>query len=204
MTRRQFLSLAPAAALAAPTGAHEPVVLPIRHILDSAAKWAPGEMAWYWSHLWPEAARDLAHCGIQIHDTLATGAVERPPGREPILGGLEHGVVNLLITNRIPMEWDQGRTLSGVTTRYRGYHVCLVALDHAHGHQVPLLSLNTCTHELLHALMLDILEDRPSGLEGQLRELRIDWFATRLWLFHDGAAVGASARRYVRLLPQIG
>ena len=196
MTRRTFLALAAAGAAIPP----EPVRLPIRHVIDGAAKWGRGQVAWYWSHLWPEAAADLGRCGIRVQDNAATGEVWRPPGRQPVLSGLVHGAINLVVTNRVPMEWDQGRTLGGVTTRYRGYHVCMVALDHAHRHLVPLLSLNTCTHELLHALMLDILEDRPAGLWGQARELRIDWYATRLWLFHDGVAVRASARQYVKLL----
>ena len=76
----------------------------------------------------------------------------------------------------------------------------MVALDHAHGHQIPLLSVNTCVHELLHALLHDIFERRPDGLLGEARELRIDWYATRLWLFHDGAAIRRAAQAYVERL----
>jgi hypothetical protein len=94
------------------------------------------------------------------------------------------------------MQLDQGRALCGVTLRYRGYHLCVIALDRSHGFQLPLLSVNTCTHELLHVLLLDIFEDRPEGLAGQAREFRIDWYATRLWLFHDGAAIRGMTRNY--------
>ena len=78
--------------------------------------------------------------------------------------------------------------------------MCMIALDHAHGNQIPMLSVNTCTHELLHALMLDVFEDRPAGFAGQAREFRIDWYATNLWLFHQGAAIRKSAGRYVQFL----
>ncbi len=102
------------------------------------------------------------------------------------------------------MQWDQGRALCGVTLRYRGYHLCVIALDRAHGFQLPLLSVNTCTHELLHVLLLDIFEDRPEGLAGQAREFRIDWYATRLWLFHDGAAIRGMTRNYLSRLSRSG
>jgi hypothetical protein len=114
--------------------------------------------------------------------------------------GLERGVINFIVTDHIPIEWDNGRALSGVTTLYRGYHLCMVALDHAHGHQVPFLSVNTCVHELLHALLHDIFEARPKGSLGKAREFRIDAYATRLWLFHDGAAIREAARSYVQRL----
>jgi hypothetical protein len=106
-------------------------------------------------------------------------------------------VVNFVITDRIPVGWDKGRALSGVTTRYRGHHLCMVALNHAHCHQLPFLSVNTCVHELLHALLHDVFEGRPQGLRGEAREFRIDWYATRLWLFHDGATIRKATEAYV-------
>ena len=98
------------------------------------------------------------------------------------------------------MEWDKGRALSGVTTRYHGYHICLIALNHAHCHEIPLLSVNTCMHELLHAFFEDIFESRPQGFHGAVREFRIDLYATRLWLFHEGAAIRDASRTYLERL----
>src|SRR6185436_19635253 len=98
----------------------------------------------------------------------------------------EQGVINFVITDRLPTQWDNGRALSGVTTLYRGYHVCMIALNHAHCHELPFVSVNTCLHELLHVLLLDVFDPRPSGLPGHARELRIDFYATLLWLFHNG------------------
>ena len=105
-------------------------------------------------------------------------------------------MINFVVSDRIPIEWDNGRALSGVTTRYRGYHLCMVALNHAHCHQIPLLAVNTCVHELLHALLQDIFVSRPKWFQASGRELRIDSYATRLWLFHDGAAIRKSAQAY--------
>ncbi|PYT25738.1 MAG: hypothetical protein DMG58_23645, partial [Acidobacteria bacterium] len=132
------------------------------------------------------------------------GEVWRHSGREPEVTGLDPGVINFVVSDRIPIEWDNGRALSGVTTRYRGYHLCMVALNHAHCHQIPLLAVNTCVHELLHVLLQDIFESRPAGWRGETREFRIDLYATRLWLFHDGAAIRKAARIYVERLQSDG
>ena len=193
MTRREFFSIA---AAGVPGPAPRPLSVPIHHVLDRGAKWRPEQIGAFWSRLWPQAVHDFGSCGIRLETSLKTGDVWRPPGREPVISGLDPGVVNFVITDRIPMAWDQGLSLSGVTTRYRGRHLCMVALDHAHGHQIPLLSVNTCVHALLH----DIFERRPDGLLGEARELRIDWYATRLWLFHDGAAIRRDAQAYVERL----
>src|SRR4051812_39474609 len=99
------------------------------------------------------------------------------------------------------MYWDNGRSLSGVTTVYQGYHLCVIALSYAHGHQIPLVSVNTCVHKLLHALLQDIFVYRPKWYQSAGRELRIDSHATGLWLFHEGAAIRRSAQAYIDRLP---
>lgn len=114
--------------------------------------------------------------------------------------GLRRGVINLVLTGHIPMHWDRGRARAGVTTAYDGYHICLIALSYAHGNQVPFMKVNTCVHELLHALLQDILITRPTWSQAKGRELRTDWYATRLWLFRDGAAIRESARQYLSRL----
>jgi hypothetical protein len=95
------------------------------------------------------------------------------------------------------MKWDNGRALAGVTTIHDGHHVCMLALRYAHGNQIPFLSVNTCVHELLHALLQDVFVSRPKWYQTGGREFRIDWFATGLWLFHDGAAIRKSAQAYL-------
>jgi hypothetical protein len=174
--------------------------VPVHVVIDRRARWSPKEIGNFWKSMWPEAVHDLARCGVQIDSEVRAGEVKRTPGGSPDFIGVEPGVINLVITDMIPMRWDGGRGLAGVTTRYEGYHLCVIALSHAHGNQIPLLSVNTCLHELLHALMLDIYESRPSGAAGEQREFRIDSAATGLWLFGQGNAVRESARRYVERL----
>ena len=200
MTRRHFLAAATVGMIPTSLQVKPPLVIPVHIILDQAAKLGPHQLHFFWAYLWPQAASELAACGIRFEVSQAEGEVGRPPGREPTVSGLERGALNLVVTNRIPMDWDVGRGLSGVTTLYRSYHLCMVALERAHLNQIPFLSLNTCLHEMLHALLHDIFESRPRGASGQFRELRIDWYATGLWLFHDGDAVRKAAESYVTRL----
>jgi hypothetical protein len=200
MTRRDFLWVTSAAAVApAPASAspQTPLLIPVNLVIDEHAKLGPKSQRKFWSRIWPEAHREFERSGIWFRCTRSSGGVERPENCEPIVSGLRTDALNLVVTGSIPMEWDRGLALSGVATRYRGRHLCMIALQHAHGNQIPLLSLNTCVHEILHALLHDIFENRPAGVSGQMRELRVDWYATRLWLFHDGAAIRQSAQQYV-------
>jgi len=199
MTRREFMSAATAAPLLR-AASRPPVIVPVHQLLDGRVKWRPEQVRYFWSSLWPEAVHDLERCGIQLQCSPRQGEVSRPPFRPPVITGLDGGAINLVVTDVIPMQWDNGLALGGVTTLYRGYHLCMIALNHAHCHQVPFVSLNTCLHELLHALLHDIFEGRPPGWRGQERELRIDWYATLLWLFHDGAAIRKAAEAYVERL----
>ncbi|QOY90556.1 hypothetical protein [Paludibaculum fermentans] len=196
ITRRAFCSLAPAV-LAAAAG---PVVVPVSLVMDSKAKLTPEVVRHFWSSLWPQAVQEFAAGGIRLECRNRTGEVLRPPGRPPVVSGLDPATLNVVLTGTIPMEWDSGRSLSGVTLRYRGRHLCMISLYRAHGHLIPLVSVNTCVHEILHALMLDIFEQNPQGVAGAGREFRIDYLATRLWLFHDGADIRRSAETYVRKL----
>jgi hypothetical protein len=197
LTRREFLALA---AVFSRSSAPPPLVIPVRIVIDTKANWSWRQIGRFWSSMWPEAVADFARCGIRLESTTATGQVERPPHRQPIVTGLERSALNLVVTHLIPGQWDKGRSLAGATLLYRGYHLCMVALAEAHGNQVPFLAVNTCVHEMLHAVMLDIFQTPPGGVHGQVRELRIDSLATGLWLFHAGPRVRESARRYVEML----
>jgi hypothetical protein len=199
MTRREFLSVASAAGILC-NAAPRPLVVPIHLVFDANAKFRPDRLRRFWSPIWEEALREFEGCGVGLQCTQAAGYVERPANREPDVTGLDPAALNVVVTSRIPLAWDRGLSLSGVTTRYRGRHLCMVALYEAHGNQVPFLSLNTCVHELLHALLLDIFESRPDGLAGAAREFRIDWYATRLWLLGDGVAIRRGAQVYVERL----
>ncbi len=196
MTRREFVSTAWAAALA-PCSSTEPLVVPVHRVMDSRAKCTPAQVRRFSSSIWPEAVRDFQRIGIQLQGSQVTGEVRRSPGDRPVFIGLERGAINLVITDKIPMKWAKGQGLPGASTRYDGYQISMIALEYAHGHQIPFVSVNTCVHELLHVLLQDIFEVRPEGLAGHEREFRVDWCATRLWLFHDGAAIRLAAQAYL-------
>ena len=168
--------------------------------MDSRARCTPEQLRYFWSTVWPEAVRNFSGGGIGLQTTDGPGEVRRSPGDWPIFVGLRSGVINLVLTDHIPMKWDNGRALAGVTTIQGGYHVCLIALRYAHGNQVPFISVNTCVHELLHALLQDVFVRRPSWFQTGSREARIDWYATWLWQFHEGAAIRKSAQAYLTRL----
>ena len=195
MTRRQFISTAGAAVI--PCSATIPLIVPVRLVMDSRAKSTPAQVRRFSASIWPEAVRDFKGGGIELQSTQVTGAVGRSPGDRPVFTGLDPGTINFVITDHIPMKWAQGKGLAGVSTQYDGYRLSMVALDYAHGDQIPFVSVNTCVHELLHVLLQDIFEVRPKGLADYEREIRIDWLATRLWIFHDGSAVRAAAYAYL-------
>src|SRR5260370_26039629 len=196
MTRRQFISTSavlPAAASAGPA----PLIVPLHRMLDSRAKYTQDQFRRFSWSIWPEAVRDFNRCGIQFQGTEGPGEIKRLPGGRPEFVGLERSVINMVITDQIPT--DLGG-LAGVTTIYEGYHLCIIALRNAHGHQIPFLSVNTCVHELLHALLGDIFINRPTRLQTGGGEFRIDSCASRLWLFNDGAAIRGAAQAYVARL----
>src|SRR5687767_13868164 len=114
MTRREFFSIAAAAM------SPDAIVLPICHVLDARARYSKEQIHTFWSHIWPEAVRDLGRCGVRLESSVKTGEVRRTPIGKPLFTGLERVPINFIITDHIPMEWDRGRALSGVSTRYHG------------------------------------------------------------------------------------
>ena len=198
MTRRELFPAALAALFAADY--QSPLIVPVHHVIDTRIRFRTSDFSRYWSRIWPEAVRDFGRCGIRLESSLTFGEVRRSPSGQPVFIGLERGVINFVLTDLIPLQWDNGRGITGITTLYRGYHLCLIALRRAHGHQIPFLSLNTCVHELLHALLHDIFESRPRGLIGKTRELRIDLYATDLWILRRGRDIRQQATVYLERL----
>lgn len=196
MTRREFVQ----GALAATAAAATPLTIPLHRVTDAAGQYTPEQLRRFWREIWPEAVRDFARGGMRFESTDGPGRILRSPGGRPIFYGLQRGVLNLVLTDHLPSDWDSGRALAGVTAQYNGYHLCLIALRYAHGHQIPFLAVNTCVHEVLHALLLDLYAPRPKWFEAAGREARIDTYATRLWLLHDGAAIRRSAQLYLNRL----
>ena len=192
MTRRHFIWTAAAAPI--PSGAPARLSVPIHRIMDARAECPPEHLHHFWSSIWPEAVRDFSRGGIELQTSDGPGEIRRSPGDRPILFGLRRGVINLVLTGHLPLYWDSDRALAGVTALADGYPMCMIALRFAHGNQIPFVSVNTCVHELLHALLQDVFVSRPEWYQSGGREFRADWYATCLWLFHDGAAIRKSAQ----------
>src|SRR5689334_8606493 len=108
MTRRCFLCLIPAAALGR-SASPPPLIVPIHVLLDTEVKLAPSLIQRFWSRLWPETVRDFGRCGIRFETVVKSGEVWRAPERQPVIRGLERGVINLVLTDQIPVFWDYGR-----------------------------------------------------------------------------------------------
>ncbi len=201
MTRRDLLWNATFAAAAAPR-TKSPVAVPVHRVMDKRAQCTPGELRRFWFGIWPEAVRVFNRGGIALKCTDAQGEIRRSPGGRPVFVGLERRAVNLVLTDYVPMHWDNARSLAGATTLHEGHCICLLALKHAHGNRIPFLAVNTCVHELLHALLQDVFVHRPTWFRSGEREFRVNWYGTRLWLFHDGAAIQKSAEVFLsRLSP---
>src|SRR5438270_14036321 len=117
MTRRELFSMVLFAVVRRPA----PLTLPVHIVQDSAAKLGPKVLRRFWNVTWPEALRNLAFAGIRVQTTFEHADMWKPDFRPPIIGGVQKGVLNLVLTNRIPDEWDRGLAINGVTTLYRGF-----------------------------------------------------------------------------------
>ena len=192
ITRRALLAMPLAVAAAA---ADAVVTVPVRVVIDARPKFTPERLR-YWQSIWDQAWGDFASVGVRLEATRVEGEIKRSPGDRPIFVGLDRAALNVVVTDHVPMKWDQGRALRGVAFRYDGNDTVLIALNYAARHQVPFFAVNTCEHELLHVLLGDIFEKHPGGVKEQMREYRIEWYGTRIWLFHGGAFVREGARKY--------
>ena len=198
MNRREFVGFAALGAVAS----KEPqtLVVPVRRVVNSRAHCTPEEWNRFWWTIWPETVRGLGRCGIQLQTTDVTGEIKLSPADKPIFVGVERGFLNLVLTDTLPLDWDSGRALAGVTTLHEGYHLSVIALRYARAHRVPYVSLNTCLHEILHALLGDIFVPRPKWYQTGEREIRDDWYGTDLWLFHRCEEIRKMTRAYIERL----
>ena len=189
MTRRDFVRLA------AVTAVRGPLVIPLHRVMDKRAKCTPEQLRQFWWKIWPEAVREFQRAGIEFQVSDEVGEIKRSPGGRPVFAGLQRGVINLVITDNVPMDYGG---VAGVTTLWEGYHLSVIALSNAHANQVPYFSVNTCVHELLHLLLGDVYLNRPKWYQTGEREFRIDWYGTRLWL--GGAEIRKPAAAYLARL----
>jgi hypothetical protein len=196
-TRRQLLllPLAPQLALAGEAALRVPVLC-VRNI---HAKCTPRQMREFNDRVWNEALFTLEKSGIHLDVLDREGEVLKYPSDRPRIIGLARNRLNIVLTDHLPMYWDHGRSLGGLSTVYEGCHLCMVGIQNAHGFRIPFLSVNSVVHELLHIFLMDVFTASDGGLMNtHTRESRVDWYATRMWLFHDGAAVRESVQQYLK------
>ena len=62
----------------------------------------------------------LARGGVSLRVTDRVGAVLKHPSGKPRFEGLERGVINLVLTDRVPLDWDNGRRGGGGGDDFRG------------------------------------------------------------------------------------
>ena len=182
------------AALAAATPAR--VTLPLNRITDTRASISSAVHRNFWYSIWPQAVAAFHRGGVDLACSDTRGAVKFSAADRPIIEGLDRSRLNLILTGNIPMLWDNVRGLAGVTAIYDRADISMIALRRAHGFRIPFMDTNTVVHEILHALLGDIAIRRPSWFQSNQRELRVDAYATRLWLSGDGAAVRQAVLAY--------
>lgn len=171
-------------------------VLRLRNRLDSPAF----EYERFLRTVWQEAADTFTRAGIPLDVLDRDGEIRPYPSGLPRIEGLARDRVNVVLTGRIPLIWDGGRAIGGVSTVYHGMALSVISLGNAHGNRVPYVAVNTVVHEVLHVLLGDIYAGRPGWWETRRRETRVDWQATDMWLWKDATGVRAEAPRYLARL----
>jgi hypothetical protein len=201
MSRRELLQAAALLATPAAVAPGARLEIPVLRLLDRNSKCSPGQMRTFFSEVWDEALRDFAKGGISFRIVDRKGEVLKYPSGKPRFRCLDRGVINIVLADRVPLDWDKGRSLAGVATLYEGFCVCVISMKEAHENQVPFVAVNTVVHELLHILMQDVFVMDRVSVRGISSEARVDMYASRLWLFGDGETIRRSARECLKRLP---
>lgn len=199
LTRRQLLGTG-LWARAIACSSTDLVEIPVLRVMDKNAILTAAELQRFSATVWDEAVRLFRLCEVSLPSAQRIGEIRQYPSGRPRFIGLERQMLNVVLTDTIPLDWDNGRSLCGVTTIYEGYHVCAISLKNAYPNRLPFLAVNTVVHELLHIIQGDIFVRRSGLLNGADREAAVDWLATRLWLLGAAPGVKQSAREYVHRL----
>jgi hypothetical protein len=181
-------------------GAAAPVVVPVLRLLNKHIALSAADVRQFHATVWDEAAAAFRSCGVALRTVDRVGEIRRYPSGRPRFFGLEKTMLNVVLTDRIPLSWAQGRSLAGVTTVYEGHLVTVIALEDAYPNRLPFIAVNTVVHELLHVFRGDILVRRTGLFRGSDREAMVDWQATRLWLFEHAPEIRESAAILVQRL----
>jgi hypothetical protein len=201
ITRRQLLG----GTLCVPHllyGSASVVEVPVLRLVNRNIASTAAELQQFCATVWDQAARAFRTCGVELRTVQRIGDIRQYPSGRPRFLGLERTMLNVVLTDTIPLDWDNGRSLSGVTTIYEGYHLSVVALKNAYANRLPFLAVNTVVHELLHVFRGDIFVRRGSLLNGADREAAVDWQATQIWLSGGAPGLKDCARAYVQRLAE--
>jgi hypothetical protein len=199
LTRRQFLGT-PLAAPVIGCCSTSLIEVPVLRLLDKNAALSSTEIQAFYDTVWDEAARLFQSCEVALRTIEKVGEIRRYPSGRPRFLGLERNMMNVVLTETVPLAWDNGRSLCGLTTIYEGYHLSVLALRNAYPNRLPILAVNTVVHEMLHVLRGDIFVRRAGFLNGADREAAVDWQATQLWLVGGLRGLKEWANRYVQAL----
>jgi hypothetical protein len=191
MKRRAFLGATAFLAAGAEPDRAEHVEIPVLRIVDRNAH---ANASGFISTIWKEAGQVFGRGGITLRVADGPGEVLQYPSGRPRFRCVDRSRINVVLTDRVPLDWDKGRSLAGVSALYEGFCICVISMNEAHGNQIPFLAVNTVVHELLHVLLEDVFRDRTSAFHGQSAEARVDLHATRLWLFGGDETVRESAK----------
>jgi len=194
MTRRAAIGASVLLSAGPTPGAAAHLEIPLLRITDKHARSGAATRSQFLGGVWREAEQVFAKGGITLRAQDQAGEVLQYPSGRPLFRCLDRSMINVILTDRVPLDWDKGRSLAGVSTLYEGFCVCVLSLEEAHGNQIPFLSVNTAVHELLHVLLQDVFTDRTTLIHGQSAEARVDFHATRLWLFGGDETLRDSAR----------
>ncbi|HYO80022.1 MAG TPA: hypothetical protein VES20_01365 [Bryobacteraceae bacterium] len=175
--------------------------VPVLRLVNRRARTSEEQVREFLDDVWGEAVRSFERCGVALRTVERVGDLRSYPSGRPRFDMLERTMVNVVLTDRVPLAWARGRSVAGVATVYEGFHLCVVAMEFAHPNRFPFVVVNTVVHELLHIFLQDIFVHRTHGLRDAVQEASVDWHATRLWLFNDGAGIRDAVRAYLRRLP---
>src|SRR4051794_17225086 len=117
MTRRDILQAA--ALLATPSGPQ--LEIPVHRMLDKNARCSPVQVKTFLSSVWNEAVHNFAQGSIALRVTESNGEVQKYPSGKPRFRCLQREMINVVLTDRIPLDWDKGRSLPGISTLYEGF-----------------------------------------------------------------------------------
>ena len=173
------------------------IEVPVLRVLNRHMECSATEVRQFAAKVWDEAARTFRSCGVCLRTIDRQGEIHYYPSGLPRFSSLERGMLNVVLTDRIPLVWDNGRSLAGVATVHEGYHVSVIAMKRAYPNRVPVIAVNTVVHEMLHVFCGDIFQRRTSLIHEYHREALVDWLATRLWLLERGTDIRRSAEMYV-------